>query len=205
MTSQHNIEQYIDKFFPEKGFFLEIGCWDGEHISQTAFLEREKGWQGICVDPFPRNFQNRSCCVCDRAISKDGQDREFIKVTIDRRYGGDVSYFSGFKDNIKAHWDLISEHCDYTTEVVKTITIDQLYESFNLPQYIEFLSVDTEGSELEIFRSIDFKKYEFGLIVFEHNRDQEAIKLIGNLLSENGYILYKALDIDDIYINKKLL
>lgn len=204
VTSQHNIESYVEKFFPHPGFFLEIGCWNGEIISQTAYLEREKGWKGIAVDAFPMGFENRTCKLCSKAISKDGLPRTFIKVTIDRRDGGDVSYFSGFKDAVKVHLPLIQEFCDYTEVELETITIEKLYREYNLPDYIEFLSIDTEGSELEIFRSIDFQKCEFGLIVFEHNGDEKARRLIGNILQLNGYMLYEHLTVDSIYINKKL-
>lgn len=200
-SSQHEIEKYIARYF-KKGTFLEIGCWDGELISQTSVLEQD-GWSGLCVDPFPRNFENRKCKLCDKAISKDGKPREFIKVTTDRRYGGDVSYFSGFKNKVKTHLPLIKEHCEYSEETIETITIDELYYTYDLPEFIEFLSVDTEGSELEIFETIDFNKYSFGLIVFEHNEDVKTKYGVGRILKANGYKLIQELRCDDIYINQK--
>src|ERR671925_1346918 len=100
-TSQFQIiEKHLDDLFPHPGTFLEIGCWDGELMSQTAYLERERGWTGLCVDPFPIHFEQRSCMVCAKAVSADGQPRTFLKVSIDRRYGGNVSYFSGFKESV---------------------------------------------------------------------------------------------------------
>ena len=198
MASQGNIEEVILSHY-QKGTFLEIGCWDGELISQTFELEK-KGWKGLCVDPLPKNFENRKAKLCEMAISKDGKEREFVKVTIDRRYGGDVSYFSGFVENIAAHWELISEHCDYTIEKVNTITFDKLYSKYKLPLFIEFLSVDTEGSELEIFQSIDFSKYKFGIIMFEHNNDTKSKYGVGRILKANGYKLLHEMVIDDIYV-----
>lgn len=203
-TSQHGIESYIEKFFPEPGFFLEIGCWHGQIISQTAYLERERGWEGLCSDPFPMGFENRTCKLCEKAISKDGAARTFIKVTIDRRDGGDVSYFSGFKDSVKAHLPLIKEFCDYSEVELETITMEQLYLEYDLPDYIEFLSLDTEGAELEIFQSIDFDKYSFGLIVFEHNGSGQVKKDVRELLESHGYKLFKELVVDDIFLNQKL-
>ena len=202
--SQHQIEVHLDRFFSEPGFFLEIGCWDGELISQTKWLEKEKGWNGLCVDPFPVHFEGRSCIVCGRAISAAGGRREFIKVSIDRRYGGDVSYFSGFRDAVKFHWDVIEKHCDYEIVPVETITMVELYELYDMPDYIEFLSVDTEGSELEIFESIDFNKYRFGMIIFEHNMDASTKSRIGQILTANGYELFEALECDDVYISRQL-
>ena len=204
--SQHTIEQYLDQYFPETvGRFLEIGCWNGELISQTFYLESERGWTGVCVDPFPKDFEKRTCQVCEKAISKGGFPRQFAKVSIDRRYGGDVSYFSGFIDTpYQEHWPLISQYCDYELVEVETITVDQLFAQYDLPNYIEFLSVDVEGAELEIFESIDFSKYSFGMIVFEHNDNKDMKKQIGAILTSNGYKLIASLRCDDIYVAPKV-
>jgi len=199
--SQHQIEKYLEERFKRPGIFLEIGCWDGELISQTAWLEREKGWSGVCVDPFPINFEKRKCTLVKKAISRNGEPRRFTKVSTDRRYGGDVSYFSGFTDKLLTHLALIQEHCNFEIVNVKTITFDLLILQYGLPTYIDFLSVDTEGSELEIFENIDFSSYFFGMIVFEHNENEQIRQGIGNILVSNGYRLLKELRCDDIYVS----
>lgn len=203
--SQHNIEAYIHKFIKSPGFFCEIGAWDSSIISQTIRLEQDYGWTGICVDPFPREFEKRTCKLCSKAISKDGRIRDFIHVTTDKRDNGDVSYFSGFKDSVKANLPLIEDHCDYTESLIETITIQQLWDQYDLPDYVDFLSIDTEGSELEIFQTIDFSKLSFGLIVFEHNEDAYAKNEIGKILTKSGYVLHDELRVDDIYLNAKLV
>lgn len=202
-TSQSKrIEERVRSLFPSPGFFLEIGAWRGEHFSQTAYLERERGWTGLCVEPFPNDFERRSCRVCAAAVSADGQTRTFIKVSIDRRHGGDVSYLSGFKDALlrSIHWPVISQFCDYEEIEVDTVTIDQLYDLYTLPEYIEFLSLDIEGSELEILQSIDFNARRFGLIAVEHNMDQVVRRAIGEILNANGYQLFESWEFDDLYI-----
>jgi hypothetical protein len=201
--SQGNIERVLDQVFPSRGVFLEIGAWRGEHFSQTAYLERERGWTGVCVDPFPMNFESRSCQVCTRAISADGRARTFIKVSTDRRYGGDVSYFSGFKDLVmrSIHWPVIAEHCTYEEIQLETITFDRLCKLYALPGYIDFLSVDIEGGEIELFGSIDFNVHRFGLIAFEHNMNQIVKRAIGQILVDHGYELLEAWEYDDIYVH----
>lgn len=200
--SQHGIEEYLDHLFYAPGHFLEIGCWHGEQLSQTAYLEKEKRWTGVCVDPFPVGFENRTCRVCRNAISGDGKNREFIKVSIDRRNGGDVSYFSGFSDSIGRHREVIEQFCDHEIVIVPTITIEQLYKQYDLPAYIDFLSVDTEGSELEILSSIDLSRCRFGAIMFEHNEDEGVRRAIGDLLTLRGYLLFKSWQCDDLYIDE---
>jgi hypothetical protein len=192
-----HIEKFVIPFFKSPGTFLEIGCWKGEHISQTKKLE-DIGWTGICVDPFPSDFEGRKCKLIDKAISKDGKPREFVRVFRDRRCGGDVSYFSGFKDSIQFHWPLISEHCDYIEGPIETIK----FEDIGTPLHTNFLSVDTEGAELEIISSIDFDKYSFDMIMFEHNGVNNGV---AELLKSKGYALYKRLEIDDIFVKNEPL
>lgn len=174
------------------GTFLEIGCWQGTHYSQSKELE-DAGWSGICVDPFPFLFENRKATLISKAVSKDGKPREFVKVFRDRRCGGDVSYFSGFKDSIAFHWPLIEKHCDYIIGNVETIRFGDI----GTPLHTNFLSVDTEGSELEIISSIDFSRYSFDMIMFEHNGVDVGVAA---LLESKGYKLFKRLEIDDIFV-----
>jgi len=204
--SQGNIEKVLDRLLSNPDFFLEVGCWSGEHFSQTAWLEHEQGWTGLCVDPFPVNFENRPhSLLCAKAVSLDGLPREFIQVSIDRRHGGDVSYLSGFMDTMSAlHWDMIQEFCDYRKVTIETITFEQLSTLYKLPEWIGFLSVDTEGSELGVFRGIDFNKQRFGVITFEHNFDWNKRGAIARILSDNNYILYEEWEYDDIWVNRDL-
>lgn len=131
--------------------------------------------------------------------------REFVKVSIDRRHGGDVSYFSGFKDSINLHWDVIEKYCDYEIVQVETITMGELYEQYDLPNYIEFLSIDTEGSELEILASIDFGAHQFGMIMLEHNMNEKAKWRAERFLFMRGYQRIESLQCDDIYVSRELL
>ena len=54
------------------------------------------------------------------------------------------------------------------------------------PKYIDYLSIDTEGSEFEILNSFNFAEYSFGVITCEHNYGQNR-NAIYDLLSQNGY------------------
>jgi hypothetical protein len=52
---------------------------------------------------------------------------------------------------------------------------------------IDYLSIDTEGSEYEILANFDFSKHRFRVITCEHNYTQERDK-IHTLLTEKGYL-----------------
>jgi hypothetical protein len=54
-------------------------------------------------------------------------------------------------------------------EYVKTVTFENIMTNYPNRTYIDFLSLDVEGSELDILNTIDFSKYKFGLLTIENN------------------------------------
>src|SRR5687767_9721047 len=48
----------LETVFPDvrDGFFLDVGSADGTVHSNSKALE-QRGWRGVCVDPFPTNMQ----------------------------------------------------------------------------------------------------------------------------------------------------
>lgn len=69
---------------------------------------------------------------------------------------------------------------------VKTISLNDLLRKYNAPKHIDYLSIDTEGSEFEILKSLDFEEYSFGVITCEHNFMQERDEIY-SLLTQKGY------------------
>ena len=56
-----------------------------------------------------------------------------------------------------------------------------------MPKKIDYMSIDTEGSEFEILNSFDFNEYDIKVITCEHNYTEMREKIYA-LLSKNGYI-----------------
>jgi len=87
------------------------------------------------------------------------------------------------------------------TYQVETVSLADLLKAHDAPKYIDFLSIDTEGSEFEILKPFDFEQYSFGLICVEHNFASSRLK-IRTLLTSHGYSqIYPELSaFDDWYI-----
>jgi hypothetical protein len=87
---------------------------------------------------------------------------------------------------------------------VETISLQDLLVAHGAPKYIEFLSIDTEGSEFEILKNFDFQSYRFGAICVEHNFADTREKINGLLLA-NGYqqVHSDLSDFDDWYVQLK--
>ena len=85
---------------------------------------------------------------------------------------------------------------------VKTISLNDLIEKHFSNSNIDFLSIDTEGSEYEILSSVDFSRFKFNFICVEHNYDSDKRERISKLLLGNGYqvILKDLTFVDDWYV-----
>ena len=181
------------------GFFIEIGASDGINLSNTYLLETKYNWKGICVEPIPKNYEklviNRPNSICcNQAVYNESN----LTVTFDIANNYDL--LSGIADNIDCYADRVN--ANKTTIQITTISLLDLLDKYNAPTFIEYLSLDTEGSEYEILKNFDFSKYTFGLIDVEHNYIEPRRTQIKNLLLANRYTYIGENKWDDRY--KKL-
>jgi FkbM family methyltransferase len=184
------------------GYFIEIGANDGIQLSNTYLLETMYDWTGICIEPIPDVYnslvKNRPKSLhCNRAIFSESN--KIIKFDIANKY----NLLSGISEYIDCHTKTVNKN--KTQIEVLTLTFNDLLIQYNAPAYIDYLSLDTEGSELEILKSVDLNKYTFGLIDVEHNYIEPRRTQIRELLEANGYEYIKANNFDDCYKHKSLV
>jgi len=194
--SQLGQDLEVVKFYKYKsyGFFVEIGASDGVKMSNTYLLETQFNWKGICCEPIPdvfeKCFKNRknSICYSDAVYNQSG-----LTLSFDIAHN---NLLSGISDHIDAH---IFGADNKTTIEVKTISLLDVLDNANAPLFIEYMSLDTEGSELEILKNFNFEKYTFGLIDVEHNYVQPRRSEIKKILLSKGYIYLGGNKWDDKY------
>jgi hypothetical protein len=87
---------------------------------------------------------------------------------------------------------------------VETVSLGDLLAQHKAPGQIDYLSIDTEGSELTILRALDFDRWRFHIITVEHNWVQSARDGIHSLLTSHRYVrvLPECSLWDDWYINR---
>jgi FkbM family methyltransferase len=176
----------------KNGYFLEIGASDGIKFSNTYLLEKEYGWSGICVEPIKDDYEklilNRNCHCSNNAVyAISGEKLEFDIC--------EYNLLSGINKCINRYNGVsIKEKV-----IVETISFNDLLEKYNAPKFIEYLSLDTEGSEYEILSAFDFEKYKIGLIHVEHNFEEPKRNWIKELLLKNGYKYIGEFKQDDFY------
>lgn len=183
------------------GFFVEFGATDGLYLSNTALLEKRFGWTGILAEP-SRKWQNKlqhnrsSTIIQDAMWSESGVEMDFRESLI-----GELSTLSNFvaSDN---HKSLRFGR----TYRVSTRTLSEVLREHSAPKHIDFLSVDTEGSEYEALLGVDLNEFSFGLICVEHNfgPSREQVEL---LLTGHGYIqiLESISDFDAWFVHPEVL
>ena len=125
------------------------------------------------------------------------ESNKYIKFK-ESNYNKALSTIASFSD-LDIHSKLRQDSLIYN---VRTISIDDLLKKYNCPKRFDYLSIDTEGSEFEILKTLNFKKFYPKIITVEHNFDKKNRKKIFNLLKKNNYKLtFKNISsIEDWYI-----
>ena len=169
--------------FKTGGFFVEFGATNGMNLSNSYLLEKEFGWSGIVAEPARcwRNdlIKNRTCHVETRCVWRNSND----VLTFNEVANADMSTIDQFTEH-DSHRHARRQGKVYEVE---TISLLDMLDKYHAPTHIDYLSIDTEGSEYEILSHFDFARYKFDIITCEHNftpmRDA-----IHKLLGSQGYV-----------------
>ena len=162
--------------FRSNGVFIEFGAYDGVIFSNTYLLEKQFGWTGILIDPIPSHYesmkQNRHCKLIHGAITAERQE----SVLIEELPASDLSKFVNKRKIFKK----IHE--------VKALTLQEVIDQNLTSTEIDFLSIDIEGEDIEILKSLDLSRYKIKAICVEHNF-RKGSDIIIDFMHKNGYDL----------------
>jgi len=174
--------------FKRGGFFVEFGATDGVLLSNTYMLEKSFGWKGICAEPNPQFFEllrkNRHCQVSNQYIgARTGEEVTFIAASA---YGGaethaDMDKHANRRETFRAMGHVLT---------MTSISLHDFLLEHNAPQTIDYMSIDTEGSELDILAAFPFDKWDVRFLTVEHNFTDRR-KDIQALLKKHGYRQYE--------------
>lgn len=181
---QDLVAQYvIESCGLESGFFVEFGACDGLVYSNSFLLESQYGWTGILAEPGKTWHEdlvlNRQASIDFRCVSTgESSEVEFFETS-----APEYSTINLFRsaDNHRA------TRVRGIPYQVPSVSLGTLLEEHNAPVLIDYLSIDTEGSEFAILNAFDFSKYMFRMISVEHNFSNNR-ELIQALLTRAGYV-----------------
>jgi FkbM family methyltransferase len=178
----------------KNGYFLDVGAYDGIKYSNSLLLEKDFDWTGLLIEAHPNNFDtlknNRKNTLVPYAVSD---------------YNGKI---------------IFENECGTGSKVVEKnglsidcITFEKMFEMYNVPNYIDYISLDIEGMEYLSLTKFPFDKYKFKLLTVEHNlymSGSENKEKIKDILLKNGYVIYREnvshneLPFEDWYINPNI-
>jgi FkbM family methyltransferase len=180
------------------GFFVEVGVGSGERISNTFMLEKDFGWTGLLFEPnrmFHESIRaSRTAKLDTRAVtSKTGEILTFEEFP----GAGEFSRIAGAKSHDMSR--IAVQRYD-----VHTVSLDDALFENEAPSEIDFISIDTEGSEIDILRGIDFGRWRFKVIIIEHNHHQEFQDAYDQILRPHGYrrIMPTVSSVDAWYVHQ---
>jgi FkbM family methyltransferase len=189
----------------KNGFFIDIGAHDGKSINNTLYFEENNNWTGVNVEPIKKvyndlvvnrpNCININCAVCNN----DGKT-EFLCNK------GYTEMISGIKDTFDPRHTkrLQRENKQHgsTTEIIEVETkkLETICDIHKI-SHINYLSIDVEGAEFEVIKSINFDKVYIDVIGFENNYNDISIPIIKYLEERNYVLIHNCLDIFMIHKN----
>ena len=161
----------------ENGFYCEVGALDGKELSNTFYLEKELGWSGILCEP-NKSYQDlikknrpNNILVPEPLYFKENEEVNFTELEGGR---------SGIDKNSK----------NKKSYKLKTTTLNKVLESNSNNKNINYISIDTEGTEYEIIKELDFDRFYPEIITIEHNYDKEKRDKIYKFLKMKNYNRY---------------
>lgn len=188
--------------FKRDGFFVEFGATDGISLNNSYLLETEFSWKGILVEParmWHKDLKaNRKGLISTSCVwSESGGSVEFVEASIPE--------LSTTEKYMNSDLHAVSRTVS-NSYPVDTVSLNNLLDQFDAPEIVDYLSIDTEGSELQILSHFDFTLCKFRVITVEHNFTEQR-ELIHDLLVSNGYIRVceTASRFDDWYLNRELV
>ena len=188
--------------------FLEFGATDGVDLSNTYWLETFHKWNGLLSEPstqwHEKLEQNRpnTSLIKDCLWSESNKKLNFFISDT-----GELSTIEQFKEHDRSS---MPANTDKRVEsgkkiIVNTISLNDVLEKKFQSIVPSYISIDTEGSEYEILKFFDFKKYRPSVFTVEHNFTIQE-KKIDKLMKTNNYmrVFNKLTFFDGWYITKEI-
>jgi FkbM family methyltransferase len=204
MFSQHGEDKYLETLFASKstGFCVDVGATDGISGSNTYLFEVIKGWECICMEPIPAYFdqckRNRKTAICCAVGAQAEEDKEFTVFTLN---GDNFSAISGLEPDerlVESHKHLITNK---QTIRVPVRTLTSILDEHGAPTTIDFISIDTENTELDVLKGLDLNKYKVQYFCIENNFNEPMIE---EYLAGFGFKKIHRLAVNDFYKNEAM-
>lgn len=191
--SQLDEDLFLKKYFKKNknGFYIDIGCHHPFRGNNTYLLYKH-GWSGINIDlnslsiDLFKIFRPRDINICSALSEKEGEIDYYLPNN--NPLSSEITINERFSKILESH-----HGNNYKRFKTKSITwkniIDKYGSRFN---FIDFLKIDIEGSDLEVLKSINLDEIKIDLLMIEapYFDGEGKNEIINYLKSKNYLILY---------------
>ena len=173
----------------KNGIFIEIGGGNGVDLSNTYILEKMFRWTGVVCEPDNRlhtNILSKRKCFLETAPITNSSNKIF--------YFNDKGTYNSYT----------SSTYNSSAKKLKSLSLNDLIKKYQLTKNIDYISIDTEGNELDIIKKFNFNKYNVKIFTIEHNFQKNKRENIYKILKKNNYKrVFKYISyMDDWYIKR---
>jgi len=174
---------------------IQAGAYDGELLSNTLFFELKQRWTGLLIEPNPDAFEllkkkNRKAWLLGNCLSTNSTS-SIVDFDVSGLFGGIIN--EGQKPGIdptKLFGYNGTPDYERRTMKVQCFPLFSILKALGNPT-VHYLSLDVEGSEFQILKSIPFQEVDIKVIDLEINHLGEifpgTFQNILNYLETQGY------------------
>ncbi|CAG7687375.1 unnamed protein product [Allacma fusca] len=185
------------------GFFVECGALDGETRSNTLMLERDYGWQGLLIEGDPKNFErlitkNRKAWSSDACLAT----KRFPHQVIFKQHFnmGKISSKMTIQDGAEIPWGFAKVQCFPLFSLLSALNIS----------VVDYLSLDVEGNELDVLRTVPFDAILIKVLSVEYVHDKGGREAVKKFMTSKGFRIFgevrdpRNLANDFIFVNNRI-
>jgi FkbM family methyltransferase len=192
--------QTNDLFFKGKtgGTVLESGALDGVRFSVSYAFEHEFGWNAVLIEPGPNNFaqltRNRPnarkvhAALCSKEMTvhfAEGSPASKMANEAMDALAGIVEFLPEAKK--QQFWGGVDFNTDPRVKAIKCRPLTTILEELKI-SHIDFWTLDVEGAEYEVLKTLDFDKVRVDVIMIEmEGANPTKDENVRKHLAEKGY------------------
>ncbi|CAJ1389672.1 unnamed protein product [Effrenium voratum] len=178
-----------------QGVFVDLGAGDGVEKSNSLAFEEKLGWTGLLIEPMPAAF---------RELQKNRPKAKTVRACVAGATGDKDFVEDGLNSGTTSRQQLTAASAAVTRLRCRSLG-DLIDEHLGeMGAHIDYLSLDTEGSELEILRSFNFQKHRVDVISVEVDDilPEVMYKRLSDRLRRNNYAYLERLGADEIWVRQ---
>ena len=191
------------------GTFIEIGALDGVDGSNSLLFEKCFGWSGALIEANRLNF-NRLLLLTSgpqattprpnaakfhsAVCAGNGNKHQTVQITVQgQQFSGEPAEMG---ENYKNKWWRAKSDCLDCTEAVPCKGLAHLARNASLPQNITFLSLDVEGAEEKVLKTINSARFKVVLVEMDGHDAAKDMRVHQRLTRAGMRVVPKSLGVN---------